>query len=73
MPDATCKTCPWWEETQGQCRRRSPSVFQEELVVGQYGERRFDYYLMFPSTSADDWCGEHPQRKAAQQKEVPHA
>ena len=63
MSEPTCTMCPFWEHEQQQCRRNAPRVFQEEMLPGEYGERRFDYFPMFPPASPDDWCGEHPDRR----------
>jgi len=60
MNPATCKTCPWWTQNAymvehnkgGECRRNAP------VVVELPGE-----FINWPITTADDWCGEHPDRQ----------
>ncbi len=53
----TCQTCPFWcpdddNPEVGDCRIRAP---RHETVEG--GDSR-----VFPATTAEDWCGEHPLR-----------
>lgn len=65
MAEATCKTCPWWVPNEYQraheiatCRRRSPAVWPEGVHGGYAPDAPW-----FPVTNADDFCGEHPERR----------
>jgi len=63
--DATCKTCPWWEQyhesqvqakwnvehNKGDCRRHAPIPSPDDGVS------------WWPFTDGDAWCGEHPGRQ----------
>lgn len=61
-----CLTCPFWkayhERIEGECRRYPPSIPHTESQIRQaeftIGSEVFDG--VFPTTNADDWCGEHP-------------
>jgi hypothetical protein len=58
---AVCATCPFWHNTFsepdppswriGQCRRHAPTAAQADNAA------------TWPNTEAEDWCGEHPERK----------
>jgi hypothetical protein len=53
----TCKTCPfWYRHGPGieECRRNPPAFSPE---ADKYQNR-------FPDTTADAWCGEHPDMTA---------
>lgn len=74
MSDATCMTCPFWAEypagdgdevfptSMGDCRRHAPT-----LIAAQAEDPRdlVDFHSLFPYTVSDQWCGEHPDGKAA--------
>jgi hypothetical protein len=57
-----CESCAFWEEHHGDsmgmgyCRRYAPRS------VGTY-EHNNEALAMFPSTMAEDWCGEHEGRR----------
>lgn len=55
---ATCETCPWWQKLRHYPGERSGDPGQ---TVGQCRKRLPT--AGWPGTNADDWCGEHPQRK----------
>lgn len=69
MSRPTCETCPFWvtydDPSIGECRRGHPvaptTARQEhELVDENLGILEG----MFPTTSDDMWCGEHPNFQA---------
>lgn len=65
-PEATCNTCPYWKywaDVPSQCRRHSP------IVAGTSGHG----FAMYPVTSSDMWCGEHPEFFLEEDRETPDA
>lgn len=56
--DDRCETCIFWcggVAHEGQCRRRAPVVSgMRDTTGGQQGT--------WPSTSRQDWCGEHVEK-----------
>ena len=56
-----CSTCQFWEwdggaAGVGECRRRSPRPFNTEETGPD------SKYVYWPSTCANDWCGEHEKK-----------
>ena len=49
----TCDTCAHFSALRQECRRNSPTAF---LVMGAQGPAAVGAW---PTTSADQWCGEH--------------
>ncbi|MEM7697865.1 MAG: hypothetical protein AAF236_05615 [Verrucomicrobiota bacterium] len=50
-----CSTCAYWKSTNdstGSCRRQPPQAIRFEV------DQEVQFETRFPSTSADDWCGE---------------
>ena len=59
-PKATCGTCPFWKASNeespfGSCRAKLP-VFHSSVARDPV----FADEGTWPSTEADDWCGQHP-------------
>lgn len=66
LSKATCATCPMYSEHKD-CRNRSPRMagtadHPNELYPG--GNVHFQTGI-FPVVFPEDWCGEHPIRRAA--------
>jgi hypothetical protein len=58
-PEATCKTCRWWDDTDGHagiCRRHSPRSVSE---YDNPDHTLINPVSLWPVTYFDDWCGEH--------------
>jgi hypothetical protein len=58
MNRPTCETCPYWESLDcnlGYCRRRAPRPYSD--LMSEHEER---FAAEWPSSTPDDWCGEHP-------------
>jgi hypothetical protein len=74
MSGAVCETCPFWAQypdpdgaiVLGDCRRRAPTMM---AVRPEDPRDTADFHSLFPYTSSDEWCGEHPGR----QTQVPAA
>lgn len=47
--EATCETCPYYEDADEECRKESP-------FPGPSGEP------VFPIMPPDEWCADHPLR-----------
>jgi hypothetical protein len=65
VPDATCKTCPFFDYSTNedggsrdfQCRREPKRyISAEQSLAG-------GPVAWWPPVSPDDWCGEHPLRQ----------
>lgn len=62
MSDATCKTCPWYDDatptsqsgTRGHCCVGPPRYSDHPQSNGAQG--------YWPEVHSCDWCGEHPER-----------
>jgi len=51
----SCAQCTYWKATtadQGACRRQPPQAISFEI------DDEVKFETRFPTTSADDWCGE---------------
>lgn len=62
LPLPACRTCQWWD--------RSIDIIQGEKVVADIHQcKRMPprqgegLALQWPMTGADDWCGEHTERR----------
>jgi hypothetical protein len=67
----TCSTCPFWAKypdrpgdtfDMGDCRRHAPTMI---AVRAEDPRDPADFSSLFPYTTADEWCGEHPGRETA--------
>jgi hypothetical protein len=55
----TCATCASWKSsasTEGECRRHAPQLVVFEIDESTKIESRF------PTTKADDWCGDFQEK-----------
>ena len=63
MSDATCKTCPWYDDlngasANGSCRKCSPArSYMATSTNPTWG------VPWWPIVHNYDWCGEHPDRQ----------
>lgn len=64
MSDATCATCPYFDEFgttsdgfDGVCRRSTPTAVRDVPEAAWGG--------IWPGVFDSDWCGEHPERSTA--------
>ncbi|HTX70259.1 MAG TPA: hypothetical protein VMH50_14100 [Thermoleophilia bacterium] len=70
MEGPGCATCPWWARLPEKVEYRWSDAAgeQEELrAPNERGEcRRYPPRppREFPLTTLDDWCAEHPERRA---------
>jgi hypothetical protein len=69
MADATCATCPWWAGFPERVEYRWDPGTDTQMEVrtpnekGECRRRPPRPPREFPTTSLEDWCGEHPERR----------
>lgn len=69
MERPTCGTCPFWERfdgdfdggIEGECHRQPPVMPGSDIQIEEWlSVDRGVFEGMWPETSGDGWCGEHP-------------
>jgi len=55
-----CATCLYWHQTS--CRRFPPQVYGKVVKYATIGEIETHPRTEFPTTTADEWCGEHKDK-----------
>ena len=69
MADATCASCPWWSGFPERVEYRWNPGTDAQMEVrtpnekGECRRRPPRPPREFPTTSLEDWCGEHPERR----------